>query len=58
MGWTPIIDVYGDDPTGPYFKLDSGGFSFTFRSTIKLANPNRVIFRGGYKVPLQMELIE
>ena len=52
VGWMPCIDVYGDDPTGSYFKLDSGGFSSTFRSTINLANPRRVIFRGGCKVPL------
>jgi hypothetical protein len=49
QGWTPRIAVYSDDATALYFKLDSGGFSSTFRSTIKLANPRRMIFRGRYK---------
>ncbi len=57
-GWTPRIEVYGDGATGLYFRLDSGGFSSTFRSTIKLENPNRVVFRGGYKFQFQGSLLE
>ena len=47
--WTPRIEVYGDNPKGLYFRLESGGFSSTFRSTIKLENPKRVVFRGWYR---------
>ena len=57
-GWTPRIEVYGDDPTGLNFKLDSGGFSSTFRSTIELPDPKRVIFRGGYKFQFRGAYLE
>lgn len=55
--WTPHIEVYGDDPTGLNFKLDSGTFSSTFRSTIELPNPKRVIFRGGYEFQVRVNLL-
>ena len=44
--WTPRIEVYGDDPKGLHFRLESGSFFGTFRSTIELENPKRVVFRG------------
>ena len=57
-GWTPRIEVYGDGAAGLYFRLDSGGFSSTFRSTIKLENPKRVVFRGGYKFKFKGSFLE
>jgi len=55
--WTPRIEVYGDDATGLNFKLESGGFSSTFRSTIKLENLKRVVFRGLYKFQFRGSLL-
>ena len=57
-GWTPRVKVYGDDVTGLYFRLDSGGFASTFRSTIKLENPKRVVFRGWYQFQVRGSLLE
>jgi len=47
--WTPRIEVYGDDPKGPYFKLESAWFFSAFRSTINIENSSCVVFRGRYK---------
>jgi len=44
--WTPRVVVYGDDPMGSYFELESGGFSSTFKSSIKPENPKQVLLRG------------
>ena len=57
-GWTPRIMVYGDDVMGSNFRLDSGGFSSTFRSTIKLENPKRVVFRGWYQFQARRSLLK
>jgi len=47
--WTPRVEVYGDDPTGEYFKLESGGFSSVFQGIVELEKPKRVVFRGWYE---------
>jgi hypothetical protein len=54
VGWTPRIEVYGDDPKGRYFKLESGGFCSAFRSIVRHELLDCVVFRGWYKfIPME-----
>ena len=49
----PRVEVYGDDPMGWYFKLESGGLSSISTGATEHENPKRVVLQGWYKFQLR-----